>query len=342
MRLFKNQFTVILLAVLFVLVALPLKAQDDEVAVVMTRESGLSNQIVIVHTEIPWNDVRARYSQEYIGTIFSGGPGGWVTVISQGFPVRGQVLDGATSALLLQVKLDALFKEGHVVTKVEYGTDQWIMGVSEPLQPQRQQVLVSETFPKSQIAKLIKSGWSVTSVAWGEAEWIVILTEKTGYTGQQLLNGSEFPTKAIASAQKKGYRVTDLAQGEDEWVVVLTKGTGWGEQKIFLKDNYPTKEIDSAWMRGYHITSLAWSPSSTLPTLAFNNLEVETRLERVADLSSGFWYDEFIEKNTGTDYGFVAVQRMAGYYVATRQWEKAAETYQRYKSSFPSMEKTVR
>ncbi len=338
MRLFNIQLTPILLALFSVLLAVPVTAQEDEIVVVMTRKSGLSNQIVIVHEDIPWNDVRARYSQEYIGTILSGGPGGWVTVISQGFPVLGQTLDGATSALLLQVKLDGILKEGRIITKVAYGTDQWIIGVSRPLRPQRQQVLVSETFPGSQITELATSGWSVTSAAWGKGEWVVVLTEKAGYTKQRLLNSPRFPMGATISAQNDGYRVTDVAQSQDEWVVVLSKGTGWGGQKIFHGETYPTKDIDSAWALGYHITSIAWSPSFRLPTMTFNNFETEARLERVADLSNGYWYDEFIRKNAGTDYGFVALQRMAGYYVVTRQWEKVIELYNRYRSLFPGME----
>ena len=313
------------------------RGQNDEIAVVMTRESGLSNQIVIVHTDIPWGDIRARYAQEYISTILSGGSGGWITVISQGFPSRGQILDGATSALLLEVKMQSVLQDGRIITDVGYGTNQWVMSVSRPLQPQRQQVLVTETFPQDQLERLGREGWSVTSMASGETHWVVVVTEGTGYKGQRFVAGDTFPMDEVLSSQDEGYRVTSLAQGEGKWRVVLSKGTGWGEQKLFIGNNYPTRGIDSAWNQGYHITSLSWAPSSTLPTMAFDNLKLEQQLERTADLSSGLWYDEFIKNNAGSDYGFVAVQRMAGYYVASRQWDQAAETYNRYRSYFPGM-----
>lgn len=338
MRILNKEFgKFCIIGALLLLAAIPVVAQDDEVAVVMTRESGLSNQIVIIHTDIPWGDIRARYQQEYISTILSGGSGGWVTVISQGYPSRGQILDGAASPLLLQVKIDAVLKDGKIITDVDQGGGQWVISISQPLQPQRQQVLVSETFPTSELEKLSRSGWSVTSMAWGDSQWVIMVTEKTGYKGQQFLSSSTFPVEEVTKAQSNGYRVTSMERGEGKWHVVLTKGTGWGEQQIFVGANYPTKEIDQAWDRGYHITALSWSASSTLPTMAFDNLKIESRLERVADLTSGLWYDEFIKNNAGTEYGFVAVQRMAGYYVANRQWSQAVDVYNRYQSYFPDM-----
>ena len=340
MKLLKKEPTLFaIVAILLLLAVIPMAAQDDELAVVMTRESGLSNQIVIIHRDIPWGDIKTRYTQDYTSTVLEGGNGGWITVISQGAPVQGQVLDGANTSLQLQLRMEEKQNEGGIITNVSFGGGQWIIAASKPLFPQRQQFIINTEFPQSRLEELGRSGWSLTAMAWGNSQWAIVLTEKTGYTGQRFMSSEDFPMEEINAAQKEGYRVTNLLRSDKAWHVVMTKGTGWGEQKIFVETEYPVKEIDEAWDLGYHITSIYWSPPSPLPTLAFDNLKFEARLERVANLSTGLEYDEIIKNNAGTDYGFVAVQRIAGYYVSTRQWKQAAETYQRYRSYFPGMEK---
>lgn len=343
-----RSFRFVLLLSLLCATALPARAQGDDeqfdVVIVMTRESGLSTQLMIAYTDVPWNDIRARYRNEFMATELSGSDNGWVVVISQGSPHRGQVLDGTPAALALRSKIDEAQKLGQVTTNIEYGGGKWVLTYSTPLWPQKQIVLGGAAFPKAEVERYINQGWSVVTLdhggAVGAEEWIVVLSDKSEWTGQKILTGDEFPLKDVEKELARGYRVTTLDRGGGrDWAVVLSKGTGWGEQHILHGKSYPTQSVDSAWKRGYAITSLAWDPPPGLPTLAFNNEEIESHLEEVANLGTGLWYDAFVQNNPGTELGFVAVQRMAGYYVAQRQWTQAVETYERYRSLFPTMGK---
>lgn len=313
-------------------------AQDDAV-VVMTRGSGLSSQVVVADTAMPWDQIRARFRLDFVASGFSGGEGGWVVVISQGVSSIGQALDGALNAAEVIQKAEAAYTRGQVLQRVGFGKDFWALTTTYPLTPQRQKVLTGPAFPKAEAEAQAKEGGYVTTLGYGDGDWVVVTTQGTGYKGQRILSGKTFPTAEVEAAQKQGYRVTDVARSPSEWIVVMTQGTGWGEQVVLARKGFPSNGIDSLWQRGYHVTTLGYYPSQPLPSVSFQNVEIESRLERVADLNTGLWYDEFIKNNAGTEYGFVAVQRMAGYYVSQRQWKQAAETYRRYQSLFPGMEK---
>ena len=325
--------------VLLVLCCAPHLWAQDEAVVVMTRNSGLSSQIILVDTDIPWNDIRARFQQDFAASAFSGGPGGWIVLISQGTPAVGQTLDAALTVSDAKEKIDAVLARGQVLQEVSFGKGRWLIATSYPLFRQRQTVLTTENFPATEIEAKARGKAYITAIAYGAGGWIVGLTENTGFSDQKILKGSTFPRAEVDGLLKQGYRVTDLARGPEGLVVVMSQGTGWGEQRVLTGSGFPNTGVDSAWGLGFHLTSLSYTPADMLPQISFNNLQIETRLERVADLNSGLWYDEFIKANAGTDYGFVAVQRMAGYYVAQQDWAQAAETYRRYKSLFPGMTK---
>lgn len=316
---------------------------QDEAVVVMTRHSGLSSQVIAVDTAMPWDQIRARYRLDFLASAFSGGKGGWVAVISQGVRANGQALDGALTAAEVKLKADAAYTRGQIIHQVSFGTDFWaittIYPIIYPVVPQPQVVMTGATFPKSEVEAQAKKGGYITTLGYGAGGWVVVATQRTSYTGQQILTGKAFPMAEVKAAQGQGYHVTDIARDPSAWFVVMTKGTGWKEQTVLWQKGFPSNGIDSLWQRGYHVTSLGYYPFEPLPSISFQNVDIEAKLERVADLNNGLWYDEFIKKNPGTEYGFVAVQRMAGYYVNQRQWKQAAETYRRYEALFPDMKK---
>lgn len=328
----------LVIAVFSVFVGVPAQAQDD-VVVVMTRETGLSGQWLVVDPEMPLNDIRARYQLDFMASQFSGGPGGWIVVISQGVRSIGQALDGALTATQVRQKSDTALQRGQILQNVAFGRGFWAISTTYPLTPRRQTVLTGETFPQTELETRARAGEHVTTLAYGVGGWVVITTQGTGYTGQRMLIGKAFPMNEVNAAMGQGYRVTDIARDATEWYVVMSRGTGWGDQKVLFRKGFPSSAIDSLWARSYHITTVAYYPKDPLPSLKFNNVDIETKLERVADLNTGLWYDEYIENNAGTEYGFVGVQRMAGYYINQRQWKGAVETYRRYMPLFPDMKK---
>ena len=236
-----------------------------------------------------------------------------------------------------QKKIEAVIARGQSLQEVTFGNGKWLIATSYPLWTQSQTILTGQNFPLDQVTAKIQAKEYITAIGYGAGGWLIAATENSGFTGQKVLTGKSFPHNEVNAATKQGYRVTDIARGPDQWVVVTTLGTGWGEQRILTGPNFPNSGVDSAWGLGYHLTSFSFSPSDILPQISFNNLQIETRLERVADLNTGLWYDEFIKVNAPTDYGFVAVQRLAGYYVAQQKWKEAADTYRRYKRLFPDM-----
>lgn len=312
---------------------------QDQAVVVLTRNSGLSNQVILVHTELPWNDIRSQSRQDFIASTMSGGEGGWVVVISHGVHGIGQTMDASRNIEEAKPKINAMLSRGQVLQRIAYGGGRWLLASTYPLWPRRQEVLLNAEFPLAAVEKGIAQGKLVTAMGHGPDGWVVALTQSSEYSGQVVLTGAEFPMSQVDDMSAKGYRVTDIEHDSSGWVVIMSLGTTWGDQQILITSGFPTAEIEAGWGKGYHLTELDYSPTSALPTLTFNNLQIENRLERVADLKTGTWYDEFIRANAGTDYGFVAVQRIAGYFVMQQEWEQAAQTYRRYEPLFPTMKK---
>ena len=331
------------LAALFV-VTLSLSAQEPGVVVVMTAETGLSQQIIMVHNDIPWVDIRSRYNNHFTATEFSGSNGGWVTVISKGERVRGetQELNGSSSALDIQLKLEKSISKGMIVTSIEYGAGKWVVASARPLFPTGQRAILSSTFPKVQIDELMGQGWGVRTFDYGgvpnDQTWLVVMERGVEKVKQKVVVGTdgEFPLEEVNREIAAGQHVVDVAYGEGNWVVVLESGKGWGNQKVFHGKTFPRDSVESAWVSSYQLTTIDWPTDNFFPTLTYNNLSIEARLDREADPTSAKWYDQYIKLNPNTDFGFVAVQRLAGYHVARREWPLAKVIYDRYASYFPS------
>lgn len=335
---------------LLLLTAAPrLEADNPGVVVVMTRGSGLANQIVIIHNDVPWTEIRARLAQHYTATSMSGSPGGWIVTIAQGARWMGQTLDGTSSALAAQVKINEEITKGRQISTLEFGRGRWIFSIVEPLGRNDQRVAIGAEFPREQVERLAAEGYVVTSLDYGgqegSEEWMVLMTGGTGVTGQSIITGDEdFPLESVESAVAGGSRLTSVAYGDEEWVAILQNGTGLGEQKIFYEKSYPSKQIEAAWMAGYQITSIDWPTDGAFPTLAYNNLALEARLSDVPRNvpSEREWYENFVAQNRDTELGFVAVQRLAGTFVLERKWKEAADVYRKHSSSFPSMADKIR
>ena len=321
-----------------------LHADNPGVVVVTTKNTGISNQLVIIHNDVPWSEIRARYPQHYTATSMSGAPGGWIVTIAQGARSMGQTLDGTPSALGAQVKINEQIAKGRQVSNVEYGRGKWIFSVVVPLAPFAQKSLVSPNFPQEEITRLATEGYSVTALDYGggpgQEQWIVLLTQPTGYTAQSIFSQEEeFPLEQVEAAIADGAHLTSVGYGQGKWYAIVHRGTGWGDQQVYYGSSYPSKDIETAWGSGYQITLIDWPTDNEFPTLFYNNLALEARLNDVpsTDGSDRSWYEAFIAANRDSDHGFVAVQRLAGSFVLTQQWKEAADVYRKHASSFPSI-----
>ncbi len=338
-----------ILVLLVLLSSQALLAQGNTgVAVVMSKGSGYSNQIVVIHNDIPWVDIRGRFQTHFSPIIFSGSGGGWVTVISQGVRSRVETarLDGSPSALEMQLKLQKEINEGQAVTAVEYGAGKWISASALPLEPTGQRVLSNGTFPKEEVDGLLAQGWGVATLDYGgtgeESVWLIVMERKLEKAKQSIVTGEEtFPLERVRQEIAAGKRVVQIGYGNGSWFVVLDQNHDLGEQLVFFDKTFPKDSVENAWLDGYQMTSIDWPTDNFFPTLTYNNLIIEARLDQQADPSNATWYDQFLKRNQDSELGFVAMQRIAGYHVARREWGQAKAVYQRYQKIFPSMSKKI-
>lgn len=319
------------------------EADEPGIVVVMAKGTGLSNQIVVVHNDVPWVDIKSRYVDHHTAINFSGSNGGWVTVLSKGELIRSetQELDGGPSSLSTRLKIDDVIRLGRQVTEIEFGAGKWVFASSLPLAPIQQQTILARSFPSARIDSLMRQGWGISAFdyggAVGEEEWLIAMRKPQRGSDQKLLSGAEFPRERIDAETARGYRVISVARGEGIWHVLLAKIPEWSEQIVYHGTTFPRKLVDSAWVAGYQIVSIDWPTENFFPTLTYNNLGIEARLDRLADPSSVNWYDQYARQNLDSDLGFVAVQRIAGYHIARREWEEAKTIYLRYRPLFPRM-----
>ena len=348
-RLVRSGLTRLPLIALFALFSsLSLAAQDPEVVVVMAKESGLSNQIVVVHNDIPWVDIRSRFQGHYAPIVFSGSGGGWVTVISQGSRVRVETkrLDGSPSSLEMQLKLEKEIADGQAISSVEYGAGKWILASAIPLYPQSQRVISGATFPTEEVGQLLNQGWGITTFDYGgtgeEQVWLIVMERTLQKKRQSLVIGTEkFPLEKVRAEIAAGRRVLEVAYGEKTWYAVIEEEHDLGDQLVFADRSFPKDSVENAWMNGYQVTSIDWPTDNYFPTLTYNNLILEARLDQQADPSTATWYDRIVKRNPDSDIGFISMQRLAGYHIARREWPQAKTIYQRYREYFPSMQKKI-
>lgn len=334
--------------VALMMMALPLldaSADDPGVVVVLTKGTGFSNQIIVVHNDIPWVDIKSRYVDHHTAVNLSGSAGGWVTLLSKGERIHSQTqqLDGGPSTLGIRLKIDEVIASGAEITEVEFGGGKWVFAQGGSFRPIEQMTLLSKTFPTDEVESRMAQGWGVTTFDYGgpagEEEWLIVLSRPEKYGRQKLLSAESFPTDEVNRAVAGGWRVTAAAWGQGRWHLILSEYPEWTDQIVFHGETFPKGLVDSAWVAGYQVVLIEWPTDNFFPTLTYNNLGIESRLDRIADPSTANWYDQYIRQNLDSDFGFVAVQRLAGYHVARREWPEAKAVYLRYRSLFPSMGK---
>eukprot|EP01006_Ploeotia_vitrea_P050529 TRINITY_DN67470_c0_g1_i1.p1 TRINITY_DN67470_c0_g1~~TRINITY_DN67470_c0_g1_i1.p1 ORF type:complete len:241 (-),score=7.30 TRINITY_DN67470_c0_g1_i1:175-897(-) len=137
---------------------------------------------------------------------------------------------------------------------------QWLLLVEDTGNDQEQQYLISEEFPRDQIAQSLADGFYVKSISYGDGKWVVItefrgLVEKNNST-QQIYTTQDDPHETINGLWRDGFHVDFSAFGAGLWVIVAD--VGLREQRFDMLPMLPKKKINEYWQDGYIIVSLTF------------------------------------------------------------------------------------
>ncbi len=314
----------------------PIYAQDIS-AVVMSRGTSYSSQAFYAGPSFPERWIEQRQERGYAVSHISGSSSGWVVVASIGVPLHSlQIIESDSSFTELSKVFADWSKSGISVSGLVYSKGLWVAIGSSMIGYEQQAYLASPVFPEQEIIAKSREGFAITDLVYGDSKWVVMMTKGSPYINQEYIVRPEFPHNEVRDAEKQGASVTSIAHGNDLWGVVVTKNVGYGDQMIQVSEAFPENFIKEGWGKSYHITGIVMG-NKFPQTPAHDNDRIQIMLSQQADLSSGIWFDDFINLSAPTEDAFVAVQRMAGYYIRQGSLKAAADTYRKYKPLFPDM-----
>jgi hypothetical protein len=231
-------------------------AQQTSWAVVMTENTGITDQIWNTRVYFPRTEINNYWNQGYKITSLTYANGLWAVVMSKAdfWGIQNWVTDKNFPEAHIQKK----WGEGYDITHLCYGNGVWAVIMSQNTGYEDQIWRTTKDFPSEVIEEFGNKGYYITNLDYSDTnqEWALVMSKGVQCDDQIYHTSEAFPKSEIEEYWSKGYSITNLTYGNGNWALVMSKGIGWGKQMWRVDKTFPEKVINDYWAKTYYITGI--------------------------------------------------------------------------------------
>lgn len=233
-----------------------LKSQQTSWAVVMSENTGFTDQVWNTRVYFPKQEIQTYWDQGYKITSLTYANNLWAVVMSSGefWGKQAWVTRKEFPADYVKQK----WSEGYDITHLCYGNGLWAIIMSQNTGFEDQVWRTTKTFPTDAIHEFGDKGYYITNLDYDDVNdlWALVMSKGVPCDDQRYHTSEAFPQEEIETLWNEGFSITNLTYGAGTWGLVMSKGLGWGKQMWRTDPTFPEPVINEYWGKKYYITGI--------------------------------------------------------------------------------------